>query len=487
MECTTVGNIQLNDKDHHTTYKSRAGLIAALKRHHPKRKITNTTPVFIYAYNFSPLDEAVKGCGAIIPSADKPKYCPKCKLSKHLIQDTDTLDTWFSSSLWTFSTLGWPKKTKDLATFHPTSVMETGWDILFFWVARMIMMSLYFTKEMPFKNVYLHGLVLDRHGKKMSKSKGTGVDPLLMTEKYGTDAIRMSLILGTAPGQDFRLYEEKIAGYRNFINKVWNVSRYILTDKPKTYKKLAHLSLADRWILSKLQILTLRVTDEIKKFNFSDAGTALYDFLWHEFADWYLEISKANRNDAVLQHVLENFLKLSHPFIPFVSEEIWQRWQGNSKSKLLMIQAWPSADKKLLDTEAEQQFDLIKQFVVGIRNFRSEHKIASSEKVTVYYWGKNTKLVDENLKSIKLLARVGELENEKRGKPSGTFSGLDYLIEHKQSGEVKQKDIEQISQYIQKIEQKLSNKKFIANAPKEIIEQEKQKLNEQRDRLKKLL
>ena len=487
VEQTTVGEIQLNDKDHHDTYKNREKLIAAFKRHHPKRKITNTTPVSIYTYTFSPLDEDMKGCGAIIPSADKPKHCPKCKHSKHLIQDPDTLDTWFSSSLWTFSTLGWPNKTKDLKTFHPTSVMETGWDILFFWVARMIMMSLYFTKEVPFKNVYLHGLVLDRHGKKMSKSKGTGVDPLLMTEKYGTDAIRMSLTLGTAPGQDFRLYEEKIAGYRNFINKLWNVSRYILANNQTVDKKLTNLSLADRWILSEFQILTKRVTDEIKKFNFSDAGTALYDFLWHEFADWYLEVSKASRNDGVLQHILENFLKLAHPFMPFVSEEIWQRWQGNSKSKLLMIQAWPSVDKKLLDKESKKQFGLIKQFVTGIRNFRSEHKIAASEKVTVYYWGKNIKLVAENSESIKLLACVGTLENKKHSKPTGTFSGLDYFIEHKQSGEVRQKDIENISKYIQKIEQKLSNKKFIANAPKEIIEQEKQKLDEQRDRLKKLL
>ncbi|MBU0597379.1 class I tRNA ligase family protein, partial [Patescibacteria group bacterium] len=228
----TVGAIQLDDPAHGTTYKKRSGLIAAFKRHHPDQSINDDTKVFIYTYIFNP-SAKTEGCGEIIAAVGQPKKCPKCKQTNHIRRDPDTLDTWFSSGLWTFSTLGWPEKTQDLKTYHPTTVMETGWDILFFWVARMIMMSQYFMKEVPFKYIYLHGLVLDRHGKKMSKSKGTGVDPIPMMEKYGTDAIRLSLILGTSPGQDFRLYEEKIASFRNFVNKLWNVSRFIMSNCKK--------------------------------------------------------------------------------------------------------------------------------------------------------------------------------------------------------------------------------------------------------------
>ncbi len=400
-------------------------------------------------------------------------------------QDEDTLDTWFSSGLWTFSTLGWPGKTKDLKLYHPTSVMETAWDILFFWVARMIMMSLYFLNEVPFNKVYIHGLVLDRHGQKMSKSKGTGVDPIPMTEKYGTDAIRLSLVLGTAPGQDFRLYEEKIAGYRNFVNKLWNVSRFILSHKA-TKKPLKPITIADQWIMSRLQQLVSSVTDNIEAYKFSDAGTAIYDFLWHELADWYIEASKEQPNVAILHHVLETVLRLAHPFMPFVTEEIWSRWHGTKLEDMLIIQEWPKAEKKYVDTKAEKQFTILRDLIVGIRNVRAEEKIPPAKLLTVNYDGKYTALVAEHAGMINRLARLEKLEAQKVTKPTGSISGLNYSVAHTKDATVVAKEIKAVSQYIQRIEQKLSNKKFVDNAPQTVVEAERAKLKEQREKLKKL-
>ncbi|MFA6099161.1 MAG: valine--tRNA ligase [Patescibacteria group bacterium] len=402
-------------------------------------------------------------------------------------QDPDTLDTWFSSGLWTFSTLGWPEKTKDFKTFHPTSVMETSWDILFFWVARMIMMSLYHTGQVPFKTVYLHGLVLDRQGKKMSKSKGTGVDPIPMTEKYGTDAIRLSLVLGTSPGQDFRLYEEKIAGYRNFINKLWNVSRYILSQAAGPVKEPTAKNLADQWILSRLQTVTKQATEYLDGYQFSEAGTLIYEFLWHEFADWYLEATKIKQNTSILHYVLETVIKLAHPFMPFVTEEIWSRWHGTEKSKMLIIQPWPTYEKTFADPEAEKEFTSLKDFIIGARNFRAEHKIALSEKISAYFWGERAGLVSKNLEIVKSLARIENLENKKQLKATGSLSGLDYFIDYRHDDKKIKKEIEKISQYIQQLEQKLANKNFTDKAPKEIVAKEQEKLKEQKERLKKLL
>ncbi|MFA6909462.1 MAG: valine--tRNA ligase, partial [Patescibacteria group bacterium] len=289
---------------------------------------------------------------------------------KGWVQDEDTLDTWFSSGLWTFSTLGWPKKTKDLKLFHSTDVLETAWDILFFWVARMIMMSLYLTGEIPFKTVYLHGLILDRDGKKMSKSKGTGIDPIPMTLKYGTDAIRLSLVLGVTAGQDTRLYEEKIAGYRNFINKLWNIFRFVESQGEKDSPTTP--SIADRWILSQLQTLITKVTADIEHYRFSDAGTALYEFTWHELADWYIEVYKIHPNREVLNTVLQTLLRLLHPFAPFVTETLWKHTGKVRKtSDMLIVSSWPHTEKKHLDREAENQFGIVREFITVLRNTRS--------------------------------------------------------------------------------------------------------------------
>lgn len=422
-------------------------------------------------------------CHKPIVSIQKPKVCTKCK-NKIFKQDPDTLDTWFSSGLWTFSTLGWPKKTQDLKIYHPTSVMETGWDILFFWVARMIMMSLYLTKEIPFKKIYLHGLVLDKDGKKMSKSKGTGVDPIPMAQKYGTDAIRLSLVLGTAAGQDFRLYEEKIAGYRNFVNKLWNIGRFILT-QPKQKGQPKIKTLADRWIVSRLNGLITAVTKFLEDFKFSEAGTAIYDFTWHEFADWYLEIAKTEKNTSVLYYILENVLKILHPFTPFVTEEIWSRL--NNKKNLLMIADWPKPEKKLINQKAEKEFALLKNFIINLRNFRAEHKIPLENKLTVSYWGKTSPLIEASQEIIKRLANLAKLNNKKEIKVSGTLTSLDYFAQFERDDKLIRKETGKISQYIKTLEQKLSNTNFLANAPKEIIEETKLKLKEQKERLEKLM
>ncbi|MDP2685217.1 MAG: valine--tRNA ligase [bacterium] len=420
-------------------------------------------------------------------NGDKIKASVTKPTGKGWVQDTDTLDTWFSSGLWTFSTLGWPNKTSDLKKYHPTSVMETGWDILFFWVARMIMMSLYFMKEVPFEKVYLHGLVLDKDGRKMSKSKGTGIDPIPMTEKYGTDAIRLSLIMGTSVGQDYRLYEEKIAGYRNFVNKLWNVSRFILSQEAQKSNKPEAKTLADKWILNKQEELMKNITLDFENLSFSEAGTKIYEFIWNDFADWYIEISKEEKNLPLLKYILENILKLAHPFIPFVTEEIWSRIYGQNKSKLLMIQAWPVGNNKNHFKKESADFELIKQLITQIRNFRAEHKIPHHQKIELNYNGKNKNLIQDNETIILKLANLKSITKGDSKKITGTISGLDYYIEYKQDASLKQNEIKKISNYIQALEKKLKNINFTKHAPPEIVATEKKKLEEQQEKLKKLL
>lgn len=426
-------------------------------------------------------------CSEPVASIKLPKACKKCQ-HKKFTHEQDTLDTWFSSGLWTFSTLGWPQETKDLKFYHPTSVMETGWDILFFWVVRMIMMSLYLKKDVPFSTVYLHGMVLDKDGKKMSKSKGTGIDPIPMAEKYGTDAIRLSLVLGAKAGQDYCLYEEKIAGYRNFVNKLWNVSRFVLAQDKKNHPEPKLKTSADQWILTRTQSLIIKVTENIDKFQFSEAGTAIYDFLWHEFADWYIEASKVEKNNSVLQYVLEQILKMSHPFMPFVTETIWSEWRGTSKRDLLMIQAWPHAEKKLLDHKAEKSFGQLIEFVTRIRNFKAEHNIKQKTDIKVLMWGKQAASLAKSLITIKALAGLTELLHAPYREITGSLAGgVDYYIDYKQNAGTRKKEIENISKYILKLEQKLSSENFTKKAPAEIVQQEKDKLIIQREKLKKLL
>jgi valyl-tRNA synthetase len=319
---------------------------------------------------------------------ETPTKCASCN-STRLTQDPDVLDTWFSSQLWTFATLGWPNEAApDFKRFHPTSVMETGWDILFFWVARMVMASLYLTGEIPFHTVYLHGLVLDSTGKKMSKSKGTGIDPLPMGQKYGTDAVRLSLVLGTTPGQDTKLTEPKIAGYRNFVNKLWNIARFVTVSmagaKPK--KTLTAKTLADQWILSRLAKAVAEVTEHIENYRFSAAGERLYEFTWHELADWYLEIAKVEK-PLILPLILQKVLKLWHPFAPYVTETLWQNCFPNTG--FLIVADWPVFPKRYINESAERLFDQLKTSINGYRKERTDKKIPPNEVLTVQVPGDN--------------------------------------------------------------------------------------------------
>ncbi|MFA6588387.1 MAG: valine--tRNA ligase [Patescibacteria group bacterium] len=431
-----------------------------------------------------------------------PNKCQTCG-GTHFIQDQDTLDTWFSSGLWTFSTLGWPNKTKDLKTFHPTAVMETAWDILFFWVARMIMFSLKFAHEVPFKTVFIHGLVLDKDGKKMSKSKGTGIDPLPMAEKYGTDAIRLSLVLGTTAGQDFRLSEEKIAGYRNFINKVWNIGNFVdrqINSAPARTSPPARLprngggggvpagrgggsSLADQWILHKQQILVNQVTEHLNKFRFSDAGQALYDFIWHDLADWYVEIQKIQPNSKVLLGVFQSCLKLLHPFAPFITESLWQR---HNKKTQLMISDWPKTKK--IKPGADKEFLKIQKLIIAIRNSRAVHKITPQEKVPVYITGSATKalMVDKGI--IEILARAILVPTAKlERKAHGHEAGVNFWLELPEASlEHLHKEVSNLKNYIKAQENKLKNSQFTKNAPTVVVDNEKKKLAEAKFKLKQL-
>ena len=443
-------------------------------------------------------------------------------------QDPDTLDTWFSSGLWTFSTLAKSPNeiriendklvidNEDFKRFHPTQVLETGYDIIFFWVARMIIMTTYAIGDIPFEDVYLHGLVLDEKGKKMSKSKGNAIDPLVMCDKYGTDAARLSLVMGATPGNDTRLSEEKIAGFRNFVNKLWNVSRYVLSTfnfQLSTFNfDDKDLTEADRWILKKIDDLIIEITKNIEEYNFSQAGERLRDFTWNNLADWYLEVSKFEKNEsksAVISYVLVSLLKLWHPFIPFVTEAIWQE-MGNKD--LLMIAKWPeeNINKNLealkinvsdtaIVSEASNLtiFDLIKEIVTAVRNARAENKVEPAKKIkAVIYAGDKKGILGEQSVLIKSLRTgIEELEIKASGDKIddaifATVNGIEiYLIgaidKDKEKARLK-KEITKLEEACVNIVSKLTNNEFADRAPENIVKQEKERLAQYRSELEKL-
>lgn len=431
------------------------------------------------------------------------------------IQDSDTLDTWFSSGLWTFSTLAnSPDQIRiendkiiidsdDFRNFHPNSVMETGYDILFFWVARMILMTTYVLGDIPFETVYLHGLVRDEKGKKMSKSLENTIDPLDMIKKYGADATRLSLLIGNTPGNDMRLSEEKIAGFRNFTNKLWNISRFMLLniDDPKIDVELPKTkTLADEYILLKVNQITEAISGLFDSYQFSLAGDQLRDFTWNELADWYLEIAKVEGDKSkILNYILNTILKLWHSFIPFVTEEIWSEIYGEKEN--LMIEKFPKKEKiknstKILDPIGD--FCVLKNIITKIRATRSENKIEPAKKIDVIISAGDKKdLFEENKEIIKSLARLEKLEIvDKANKPekytafieSGVEVFLDLfgtLDTEKESSRI-EKEIEKIEPYIKSLEAKLNNKSFVDNAPEKVIEIEKNKLSEAKDKITKL-
>ena len=421
------------------------------------------------------------------------------------IKDKDTLDTWFSSGMWTFSTLGWPEnfkdgqKTGDLARFHPTQVLETGYEILTLWVSRMMMMSLFALGEKPFSHVYLHGTILDEKGKKMSKSKGNGIDPLEVISKYGADAVRLSLLMGSTPGNDSRYNEEKIEAKRNFINKLWNISRFILSDASEDDLSTsantlpAATSLADRWILSELLSVRKILDASFADFNYSIGAETLYDFTWNKLADWYLEIAKVEKNKGViLIYVLKNILIMWHPFIPYVTEAIWSSFND----KLLMVEQWPDMNDKLdfwvAVSKDENSFTFIKDAIIAIRNARSVNKIEPARKVQALVIGERAPLLKEQEALIKSLRTGVESLELVTDAPTETAIKISlanteiYLLGAIDPVKEKARLVKEkanLEGLIANLSKRLDNKDFVSRAPANIVATETEKLERYRAEL----
>ncbi len=455
-------------------------------------------------------------CGELTVEIEDPKVCAHCG-SKNIFQDPDVLDTWFSSALWPHSTLGWPEETEDFRYFYPTTVMETGYDILFFWVARMVMMGLENTGKIPFEKIYLHGLIRDEKGEKMSKTRGNVVDPLSLAEKYGTDALRFALITGVSPGNDLRLSPEKLEGSRNFVNKLWNAARFVLSVKEEGEKLngFTHPTLAeDRWILSRLNRLLARVGELLEEFQLGEALYQIHNFFWNEFCDWYIEIAKIRIREKltspvpILVYVLETTLRLLHPFLPYVTEEIWQRIprtkEGkarNDASDSIMIAPYPAADERFFDLESEQEMERIFEIVRAVRNARVEASVEVGKWIeAIVVADGNMSAVEAHAQTITKLARVqpltilknGERELEKNKAKALVlkdvevilpFSGmLDFEEERKKI----KKEIGGIKSWIAKTEGKLKNDAFLTKAPVLVVEREHGRLKEFEEKLSRL-
>ncbi len=452
-------------------------------------------------------------CNELIVSDVDPTECPKCQ-GNNLTRETDVLDTWFSSALWPFSTLGWPEEKEELKFFYPTSVLITSFDILFFWVARMMMMGLHFMDEIPFKDVYLHALVRDANGQKMSKSKGNVMDPLVLMDQYGTDSLRFTMAAFAAQGRDIRLSEERIEGYRHFINKIWNAARFAMMHikdcDPAITASIdtANLPLQHQWILSRLSHTTAEVQKALDGFNFNDVANILYQFVWREFCDWYLEWSKADlygedeqaraNGQAVLLHVLESTLKLLHPVIPFVTEEIWEALPGERTS--IMTEAFPERNLAWENQEVETAATLIMGVIGSIRNIRSETQIHPSTEVEAIIFcpdDKQAAIIREYEAALFAMSRTKKVTVTKSGKrPEGAASNiytdieifvpLAGLIDIAKETAKLAKEKEKAEIQLKKVTGKLGNQKFIANAPDEIIEKEKGKERELSGQLAKI-
>ena len=443
-----------------------------------------------------------EGCEEIVVAMDPPDQCPACQ-GKALKQDTDVLDTWFSSALWPFSTMGWPDETRTLKMFYPTSVLVTGFDILFFWVARMMMMGLHFMGDVPFKDVYVHALVRDEEGKKMSKSTGNVIDPLNIIESYGTDAFRFTLAAFAAQGRDVKMSEKRVEGYRHFINKIWNAARFALMHIDKAYKDVpdGSLSLVDRWILSRLSRVTVSVSESLDGYRFNDAAAILYNFFWHEFCDWYLEAVKptlygkegTNRKEAtlsVLWRVLHDTLILLHPFIPFVTEEIWHKLPGTQGSVMESVFPLDAGENGLSqDSKAESTMALIIGIISGIRNIRGEMNISPSLSLAVSVHSKEAstrKTVTQYKDMIINLARLESLSVEntvQRPKSAATsvvdnatiFVHLEGIIDFAQERYRLEKEINKLTDELNIVTKKLHNNNFLEKAPKDVVKKVKEK------------
>ncbi|MFB0559569.1 MAG: valine--tRNA ligase [Dehalococcoidales bacterium] len=457
-------------------------------------------------------------CSELTVSIEDAKACSHCS-SASLIQDPDVLDTWFSSGLWTHSTLGWPDDTEELAYFYPTTVMETGYDILFFWVARMIMMGLEDTGDIPFSTVYLHGLVRDEKGEKMSKVKGNVLNPIDTLEKYGTDAMRFALSTGTSPGNDIKLTTSRLEAGRNFANKLWNATRFVIRsiepDRTDMEIQWNRLPVEDRWILSRLSRTISSVTSLAEDFQFGEAQRQIYDFLWGEFCDWYIELAKIRLRSTstevpspipVLVYVLETSLRLLHPYMPFVTEELWQNlkhrlpqgWQANES---IMIATYPDGTGIATDPEAEQIMEPVIEIIHSIRNARAQYNVESTRWIEAQiYGGRLTPAITPYSQAIQTLARarpVTFLDSRREGPPSENALVLvlkdtevtipmESMVNLEAERKRIQEEIEKSQTEIAQLEKRLKDRQFLTKAPAAIVEKEQSKLATRKDKLERL-
>jgi valyl-tRNA synthetase len=455
-----------------------------------------------------------QACEAITVDLNEPQSCAQCG-SSNLIQETDVLDTWFSSALWPFSTLGWPKQTRDLEVFYPTSILVTSFDILFFWVARMIMMGLKFMGEVPFKVVYIHALIRDMEGKKMSKSRGNVIDPLIMIERYGADAFRFTLAAFAVQGRDILLSEERIQGYRNFANKIWNAARFTLMNLTDFSASQGNMVLAeqdqmeveDKWIISRLQRVIDQVNVALEEYKFNEAASSIYHFFWHELCDWYLELIKPRLKadhpskqtaQQVLLYVLDNSLRLLHPFMPFITEEIWQKLPIAKES--IMIASFPEPQLALINPEIEKEMNFLREIIGAIRNIRSELNIPTSSRIDLVLDPKEPtewQIIDRHRADIIILARVDKLKiGSGDSVVKEAVAGLagkteiyvlpPITIDWDEERRRLIRELSKVEEELSLVEAKLSNQAFITKAPAKIKEKNIQKQQELREKVNKL-
>lgn len=444
----------------------------------------------------------------MIVSENAPEVCPKCG-KNHFKQDEDVLDTWFSSALWPFSTLGYPDKTEDLKYFYPTSVLITAYDIIFFWVARMIFSGLEHMGQIPFSKVMIHGIVRDKLGRKMSKSLGNGIDPLLVIDKYGADSLRFSLANGIAPGGDTRFYEEKVESARNFINKVWNASRFVMMNLEgvellpieKTQK-----TIADRWILSRLQETAKAVNENLEKYEIGLAGAKMYDFVWSEFCDWYIEAikpslysedKKIKQNAASnIYYVLVNILKMLHPYIPFVTEYIYLSLPIHEET--IMLTSYPTYQAELFFEKEKAEFEAVMDIIKGIRNIRAEMSVAPSKRIHVTVKTQNEDLIRSGEGYLAKLAGVEKVTYDASyvpGKKVSTvvtaaaeiYIPLGDLIDYDKEIERLQKEKASLEKEIARSKGMLGNPGFVSRAPEAVVSQERERLAVNEEKLAKIL
>jgi valyl-tRNA synthetase len=455
-----------------------------------------------------------KSCNELMVAMQAPTHCTSCGHDE-LIQESDVLDTWFSSALWPFSTMGWPEKTDLLKTFYPTSALVTGFDILFFWVARMMMVGIHFMGDVPFKDVYVHALVRDEEGKKMSKSKGNVIDPLNVIDQYGTDAFRFTLAAFAAQGRDIKMSERRVEGYRHFINKLWNAARFALMHLDRGYDRIddQNISLAGRWIIARLKEVTQQVSEALDEYRFNEAAGAAYQFVWHEFCDWYLEAIKPALYDEtpdadqaatkqVLWTVLRDILVLLHPFVPFVTEEIWDKLPGTEGS--IMKASYPApgsyiSDPQFLD-QGKTEMSLVMELITAIRNIRGEMNIAPSAKLNAAVVSSQSKVrqaVETHQGLISHLARLNTLNIRDQGGSSATAATaivtdatilveLAGVVDFAKETRRLEKEIGKLAKELSGIDKKLSNQGFLSKAPKQVVSEVREKqalLSKKREKL----